>query len=388
MTQVAMLLSNPFRPDPRVLKEANSLAERGCSVDILAWDRSAGYPNQEEIREGIRVSRIQEVPSAYGIGAGQILKLPRFWLAALQRLNRLRPDIIHCHDFDTLPAGLAWGWMHRKPVIYDAHEYYADLCKPRLYGWSGKLLYHAIRIAEHLGARLSSAVITVDETLADIYRKLNKKVEVIGHYPYSSLTDHQARVFKDKTVRLLYAGRLSVDRGLLYYADLLRALTIKGVDARLVLAGIFMPATEETLFWERVGDLRDAVEFLGWIPYAGIAEVLEEADIGLAVFMPDPRYVAGRPVKLFEYMAVGLPVISSNFPPIASVIGAEQAGLLIDPLASVEPAVNAILEWVDNPAIPKGMGARARQAVLERYNWENLMDRLMKLYQQSSESGS
>ncbi|MGE5224452.1 MAG: glycosyltransferase, partial [Omnitrophica WOR_2 bacterium] len=214
MSRVTMIISNAFRPDPRLLNEACSMAEAGHQVNIVGWDRACEKPQTETLENGIRVYRIQSVRSGYGLGASQLRRVPRYWLALYSTLNRLKPEIVHCHDFDTLPGGLWWGKLHRKPVIYDAREYYAELVKPRLHGLSGKLLYRFIGAAERYCARQASAVITVDENLGAIYRRFNRRVIIVGHYPPLRMVGAPAPVFTRPELHMLYAGRLSADRGL------------------------------------------------------------------------------------------------------------------------------------------------------------------------------
>jgi glycosyltransferase involved in cell wall biosynthesis len=381
VSHIVMLLSNAFRPDPRVLKEANSLAAAGYQVTIICWDRSAELVAEETLHSGVRVARIHNVPSAYGIGIGQLTRLPRFWLALVPLIRRVKPDLIHCHDFDTLPIGLLWGKLHRTPVIYDAHEYYADLCKPRLHGWVGELLYRMIRCAELWGARHSSAVVTVDETLGDIYRKLNHRVLIIGHYPSVSLVDQAAPVFSRDRLNLLYIGRISRDRGMLVYLELLQALIERGVPARLHLAGVFTPQSEMDAFNQKTVGLENSVIQHGWTTYDQLPQLLLQADVGLSILLPEPRYVAGLPVKLFEYMAAGLPVIASNFPSITRVINAENCGLLVDPLGDPGAIADTLLHWWQHPSFPAALGANGRIAILDHYNWEQLASKLDQLNQ-------
>lgn len=376
-----MLLSNPFRPDVRVLKEANSLAEHGYSVTILAWDRQSEFPAQETLPSGVRILRIQNVPSSYGIGAAQLSRLPRFWISAFPYLSRIQPDLIHCHDFDTLPAGLIWGRLHRKPVIYDAHEYYADLCKPRLHGWSGYLLYRLIRRAELIGARLATAVVTVDHNLARIYQARNPNVLVVGHYPSLSLVSSPAPVFSHPELNLLYIGRLSQDRGLGIYLELLQALIEKGIPARLHLAGVFTPQSEKEIIDRRAANLSDHLVFHGWVAYDRVPELLQSADIGLVILSPEPRYIASLPVKLFEYMAAGIPVIASDFPMICEVVASANCGELVDPLHALPSLTETIQSWWQNPSTPQSLGINGRKAILEKYNWEHLSLQLSQLYQ-------
>ncbi len=376
---IVMLLSNPFRPDPRVYKEALSLAGLGHRLTILAWDRAAELAPDEALSQSIRIIRVQGIASAYGVGAAQIRQLPRFWRACLFRLKQLDPDLVHCHDFDTLPAGLWWGLRRRRPVIYDAHEYYADLVRPRLKGLSGALLYQAIRLAETAGARLAAGVVTVDETLGARYRRLNRRVVIVGHYPSRGFFSEPAQVFAGPELRLLYTGRLSADRGLLVYIDLLRSLRAAGIPARLSLAGVFTPAEEELRFRAAARGLEAWIEVLGWLPYERIPAALCSADIGLALLQPEPRYVAALPVKLFEYMAAGLPVLASDFPPIRHVVESADCGMCVDP-TQVNAAFSVIQRWWQNPSYARQLGEHARQAVLDGYNWESLIERLDTLY--------
>ena len=382
MQDVVMLLSNSFRPDPRVLKEAKILQNNGYKVTVLCWDRLATLKSEEILPSGVKVIRIKNIHSSYGIGMRQLVRLPRFWFAVQRYLITIKPEIIHCHDFDTLPAGLWYGLFHHIPIIYDAHEYYAQLVKPRLKGLIGGIVYALIKIGELLGARFSRAVVTVDDSLAAIYRKQNRKVIVLGHYPESKLALQSNAVFTRIYLVLLYAGRLSTDRGLLLYADILRKLINKGIPARLVLAGVFTPESEKTRFNDYAKDIIKSIDYLGWIAYDQMPLIYREADIGLAILLPEPRYIAATPVKLFEYMASGLPVIASNFPSIAKIVNEASCGLLIEPVSDLTETITTISLWWQNKTTPQTLGENGRTAILSKFNWENNSLGLIELYRE------
>lgn len=378
--QIAMLLSNAFRPDTRVLKEAQSLVQAGFDITIICWDRLAELPSVETLPSGVKIIRIINVRSSYGIGARQILTLHRFWCASLHILDDLQPNLLHCHDFDTLPCGLFWGKAHHIPIIYDAHEYYADLVRPRLIGLFGKILYLVIREAEKLAAHMASAVVTVDETLAEIYNRLNQRVLVIGHYPQKILAKNYNPVFTRSEITMLYSGRISTDRGALLYIDVLRALHDLNIPARLIFAGIFTPESEKKIISKHSSKLVSFIEYLGWVPYQQMQDVYHSADIGLSILLPETRYIAALPVKLFEYMSSGLPVIASNFPAISSIINETKCGALVDPLSQPVEIARIIERWWNEPSIPRILGENGRQAVLSKYSWENQSGRLSELY--------
>ncbi len=401
-----MLLSNAFRPDPRVLKEARSLAGAGYEVTVVAWDREGAYPAEEQTG-GFAVQRVQDVRSSYGAGLRQALRLPRFWLHAWRGLNRLRPDVVHCHDFDTLPPGWLWAKLHRRPVIYDAHEYYTELQRPRLRGLAGKVLLPLIGAAEQALSRSAAAVVTVDERIASRYH--NRRVVIIGHYPPADFapsaarsvppggfaqtsqsgesSHHASRITHHASPTLVYAGRFSTDRGMLIIAAALQRLAAQGLRPRLRLLGTWTNPAEEQAFWQAMAGLEAQVDMVGWAPYEQVPAHLASADVALAVLQPIERYVAALPVKLFEYMACGLPVVVSDFPANRAVVAHADCGILVDPGDAAEVAA-AIARLLTNPAEARRLGDNGRRAFASQYNWQALEQRLLALYGALSRQGN
>lgn len=379
--RVVMLLSNAYRPDPRVLKEARSLAGAAYNVTIIAWDREGKYPPAEQTN-GFAVQRVQDVRSSYGAGLAQALRLPRFWLAAWRRLNRLRPDVVHCHDFDTLPPGWLWAKLHRRPVIYDAHEYYTELQKPRLRGLAGKVLLPLISMAEQALSRSSAAVVTVDERIASRYR--NRRIVVIGHYPpadfaQNAAQSHASRSTQHAAPTLVYAGRFSTDRGMVVIAQALQHLAQQGLHPRLRLLGTWTSQLEEQTFSQAMAGLEDQLEMVGWAPFEQVPAQLVSADVALALLQPIERYQVALPVKLFEYMACGLPVVISDFAPNRTVVAGADCGLLVDPTDAAAVAA-AVAHLLLDPAEARRLGANGRRAFQTEYNWQALESRLLALY--------
>jgi hypothetical protein len=75
--RIAMVLSNPCSPDPRVEKEAAALSTAGHEVIVVAWDRAGGLPEAEK-KDGFSVVRTG--PRArYGGGLSSIGRFRRFW---------------------------------------------------------------------------------------------------------------------------------------------------------------------------------------------------------------------------------------------------------------------------------------------------------------------
>lgn len=410
-----MLLANAFRPDPRVLKEADTLARAGYALTVIAWDREGRYPAVERVAAGadaaFTVLRVQQVRSSYGAGLRQALRLPRFWLAAWRQLNRLQPTVVHCHDFDTLPPGWLWAKLHRRAVIYDAHEYYTELQRPRLGGSRiGKALLVLISTAEQVLSRTASAVVTVDERIARRYH--NRRVVIIGHYPprdfalpvvnsngFGAAPAQPAQpaepaqqgaqeigqtafqpIADPHFATLVYAGRFSTDRGLLVIAAALQRLAQQGLHPQLRLLGAWTNPAEEQAFAAAARGLEAQIEHAGWVPFEHVAAQLRQCDIALAVLQPIERYVAALPVKLFEYMACGLPVVISDFPANRQIVAGADCGLLVDP-ADVDAVAAALVRLLADPAEARRLGDNGRRAFVAQYNWQALEPRLLAVYE-------
>jgi glycosyltransferase involved in cell wall biosynthesis len=100
---------------------------------------------------------------------------------------------------------------------------------------------------------------------------------------------------------------------------------------------------------------------------------------GLVTLHPVINYLDALPVKMFEYMAAGIPVIASDFPLWREIVLGNQCGLCVDPMDPTAIA-KAIDFLVIHPAEARQMGENGRRAVLERYNWSVEQAKLLTYY--------
>ena len=145
------------------------------------------------------------------------------------------------------------------------------------------------------------------------------------------------------------------------------------------LLGTWTNPAEEQAFLQSISGLENQVDAAGWVPFEQIAESLGSANIALAVLQPIPRYVAALPVKLFEYMACGLPVVISDFPAVRQVVADSDCGILVDP-ADVEAVSQAIEALITDPDLALRLGQNGRTAFTTRYNWQVLEPLLFGVY--------
>lgn len=117
------------------------------------------------------------------------------------------------------------------------------------------------------------------------------------------------------------------------------------------------------------------IEFTGYLPHALIPKYLLAADILIAPFTEEGCDIAGKviipfssPIKIFEYMAAGKPIIASHIGAIPEIITHEKNGLLIAP-GDVDGLIRVISRLLEAPALAARLGVTAREHV-RSYSWE------------------
>ena len=122
------------------------------------------------------------------------------------------------------------------------------------------------------------------------------------------------------------------------------------------------------------------VRFHGWSSRTEVANILGDVRAGLVVLHPLKNYIDSFPTKMFEYMAIGLPVIASDFPLWRRIISDVNCGLFVDP--QNPEAIAKAMQWIlDHPQEAEDMGQRGRKAVEEVYNWKSESVKLANLYE-------
>jgi len=292
---------------------------------------------------------------------------------------RERADVCRFHDPELLPIGVLLKIFTGAKVIYDVHEDVPEQILTK--HWIPRLLRRPLagvfNAFEKLLARALDAVVVATEGIAEKFAHL--KPIVVHNYPdLGMLPKPCTRSGGGKEKVLVYIGGISEIRGAMEMVQALEHLSPVW-DIRLDLIGKFEPPDLEQELQALPGYRR--VRFLGWMPPERVYTHLENADVGLVCLHPEPRFMIAWPVKLFEYMAAGLPVVASNFPLWKEIVEGNRCGVTVDPL-DPKAIAQAIEYLLTHPEEAHQMGENGRRAVEEKYNWEREKEKLLELYEQ------
>ena len=353
------MLTTVHKPtDVRIFyREAKSLVSAGFSVCILGPNKGAAQV------EGIRIYPLAE-------SSNRIHRLLLGWMAVKTAL-RLRGKLYIFHDPELIGAGLVLRCFGKK-VVFDCHEnvHLQILQKryiPRPIRW---LAIGPLWITLWIASRLFTGNIAATES---ILKRIPKRRSVLirNYAPASALHDAS----KDLPVTLrknifIYAGGLTQDRGIAELQQAFRGLT--DMNAELWLVGDF----DDRRFREQILEtLPPNVKWLGSQPFPVVMRLLREAKIGVVLLHDTPNHRQGFPLKLFEYLGAGLPVIASNLPQLTPIM--EGCGFQVDPrdVGEIRGALRSILS---DDAVLLAMSKTARERTRKSYMWEDEGERLVQ----------
>lgn len=147
----------------------------------------------------------------------------------------------------------------------------------------------------------------------------------------------------------------------------------RGADLRLTAIGDG-PTAGAARALAAAPPLRDRVEFTGSIPHAQVARRLAAAHVGVAPFSPERHRALElgwfwSPIKIFEYLAAGLPVVTSDIPRLRELLP-EDVGAFY-PQGDREALAETLVRLASDRAGVRAAGARARRLAEERYTWDH-----------------
>lgn len=163
--------------------------------------------------------------------------------------------------------------------------------------------------------------------------------------------------------RVVYVGQLSVARGAADLIELARLLHADGVTLELVGAAdaAVRPLLRDA---QREGLLR----WYGFVPNDRALRMAEGAIAGLALLHDSPNYRHSMPTKVVEYMARGLPVITTPNPIAAEIVAEGGCGLVV-PFEDPRATAAAVRRLREDPALRVEMGKRGHEAARARFHW-------------------
>jgi glycosyltransferase involved in cell wall biosynthesis len=350
--------------DTRVFwKECKGLADSGYQVILIARAESDHTSN------GVRIIALRTY-------SRRLVRMTLGVLTALFTALRLRADLYHAHDPELIPALLVLR-VCGKTVVYDAHEALSAQVKSKAYLPVGtrRAAYLLTRGLEKIVGVGANRIVAASQRYGQVFPPA--KVTVVGNYPNLPHFSPPDGGFEFAIpARFGYVGGITSIRGIRELVDAMD-LVNRTDPAVLRLAGPFESEQLRSEVATRPG-WRHA-QYVGSVPMTEVAGQLEGCLAGIATYLPTPHNVIGSPNKVFEYLAMGLPVILSDFPAWHDMLAGVDCALFVDP-ADPHAIAAAMRRLIRDRALARRLGENGRQAALREFNWQTQLSSLRDAY--------
>jgi len=385
---ICMIAYTNYLSDARVRREAETLTATGdFEVTFLALQEEDSAKSYET--ENVKVVELNVKKYRGQNKIEHFASYMKFLYLAFCKCNKLlcsrRLDVIHVHN---MPNFLVWaGFFPRvfgKKMILDVHDSTPETYFARYGEAANKLLFKILCWEESLCCAFVNKVICVNHVQRDELVKRgipSEKIIISMNVPDPKWfrTDKIIKYNANTRKKLIYHGtiarRLGIDLAIRAFAKISNANPSmefyifgdgEGLDECTELSKLF--------------DLDEYVHFSHkMVPLELLLNLLEDMDVGVVANRKNPATELMLPVKLLEYVALGIPVIAPRLRAIEYYFTNEMVSYF-EP-EDVESLAQAILDLSKNEIKGKAQAEKAK-AFMDQYRWEkNKMD-LINLYKE------
>jgi glycosyltransferase involved in cell wall biosynthesis len=328
-------------------RQIRALLEAGHQVTYIAPVDSEDFSAE---RAGPQLQVIA-VPRAVGRNRLGALRAARRELAR----QAAGADLLLIHDPELLLA--LPPRRDRPPTVWDVHEDTAAALRTK--AWLPRPLRPAAAAAVHAAERLAERhlhLILAEQGYVPRFRRAHPVVPNTTYVPETAAPPDAAQ-------RVVYLGHLSPDRGVGEMIELAGLLRPHGVTVELI-----GPADAQARAMIEPAQAQGLVRWPGFVPNDQAMGQVDGALAGLSLLRDEPNFRHSMPTKVVEYMARGVPVVTTPLPAAAELVTRYECGFVV-PFGDPRAAADAVLQLAGDASLRAKMGARGHEAARRSHGW-------------------
>ena len=383
-----MIAYTTYSLDARVRREAETVASiPGHAVTVLSL-REQERPRIFE-KGGVLIKELNIAKYRGKNHIRYIFSYVKFTFLAFLECTRLLArktlNVVHVHNMpDFLVFAGLIPLLSGKPIILDIHDTMVETYAAKFADHPRKLLEWGLRIQEAICCRIARHIVCVNDIQKAALVRRNipeEKIVVAMNVPDPKIFDHNANIKgrpnEDGKFRMVYHGtvtkRVGVDQAVRVISEL--DGKIPGLEFHIVGEGDDLVEFQEL---SKSLGVENKVHFRGKISLDGLVPILVDMDLGI---IPCGRNIATElalPVKMLEWIALGIPVVAPRLMTITHYFG-EDMVFYFDP-DDVGSMAEAVLE-ASLSVEARLKKARAARRFLEIHGWESHKSDFINMYQ-------
>jgi len=334
--------------DARVYhRQIRALLEAGHQVTYIA---PVGAENFYPERSG---PQLQVIPVPRAVGRRRLGAL----LAAREQLARhaAGADLLLIHDPELLLA--LPPRRRRPPTVWDVHEDTAAALSTK--PWLPRPLRPAAALAVQTAERSAERRVHLILAEQGYISRFSQPHPVVPNTTY--VPEAPAPPGDDR--RVVYLGHLSPDRGVGEMTELARLLRPHDITVELI-----GPADARARARIEPAQAEGLLRWHGFVPNDQAVLMVDGALAGLSLLQDEPNFRHSLPTKVVEYMARGVPVVTTPLPAAAELVAQHECGYVV-PFGDPRAAADAVLELAADSSLRTKMGRRGHEAAHRSLGW-------------------
>ncbi len=358
--------------DGRIFRRACvSLAKAG--YDTYLVERGDSYD-----KDGVHIIGIGKPEKP-----GRLYRMTTFSKKAYDVALKVDADLYHLHDPELLLFARKLKSKGKK-VVFDSHENYVVMIRNKNFLFFPRLIAKCYEIySNYIFSKIDGVVYTNNSEFYRNVSKICKHTCFTRNYPWKNeLYDYYSDKIQKEKNTACFIGSLTKAHGIV---EIVKACYQAGY--KLYLAGTFY--SEE--FKNEVFSLKEfsCVDFLGVIGRDKVLDILQKVEVGLCVLHNVGQFYPGHNLstKVYECMAMAIPVILNDSPYNVYVINKYAFGKCVNPL-EVSEIAKTLQEYAVNDRLRVDTGKRGQQLFLEKCCWDQEQNNLLKMYEEIFKDGN
>lgn len=388
--KICIIATENYLYDTRMYwKEAMSLRNKGYDVTCIVMSEDE-VEEQGVTNEGIKyikfINKIQpymckmfsNIYDEYTFTKNTFKRILEFALSE-------KYNVYHLNGLYSLFVVNAIKKYTTSKIIYESREFYPDAIRDYniTHGFKSikKNIYsYYIDLWEIYNAGKCDCIITTDEFISNRFKLKcsNKNIHIV--YNFTDIKPINKVNLNKKVYDMIYCGGVTKLRGIMQLLQCVNVGKRYKNNIKLLVIGPIDPSLKcEMDNFINDNNLHENVETLGRISFKEVPKYLEKSKIGMVTLLPIPKYRKNVPMKQFEYMAYGLPIVGSDLQPIEEFTGKSDAGILVNPL-NPEEIWKAVYKILNNNDLYKKFSDNGIDAVNRKFNWCISEEKLIDIY--------
>lgn len=367
MNKVCHITVHPMYDGRIFYRECCSLAKAGYEVHLVAVGGETG------INGGVYVY-------SYPLVKNRFLRMLFMPWVALRLALKTKADVYHFHDPELIPVGLVLKFIKRAHVIYDVHEDRTLITtKEYIPVRLRKFVTKVIGALENFSAKRFDAVVTPTDPITNRLSVIALRAVTLRNFPTQEFIDSADKYLaasKTRDIDAIHIGTLCKER-----LDFLLTVALEVQrelgPKRWVFIG--MPCDLMSYARLRVNDLGlKQVEIADRMPHIEIPKLICSSKLSVNFHkLGEAHTSVAIPVKIFEYLVCGSPVVSTSLPLVVELLGGVTSVKLVDD--QLHNFVKAVIDFLKDPELPE-KSMMACKCARKKYSWDIENGKLLELY--------